>query len=277
MRFWNPDPDNNPATSDGGFTLPTCPGTDPGLQQVTLELRSNDGFVTESLDRRAEEVDGVTRLRSSGDDGFTIVELVLAVTILGIIIVPLGNFILAYLDNVNETQARMSESHDMQIATAYFSQDVANVGLRGPTDPFPLLPSIFTSGFSCLPADGTGVVMLQWDKHDTATTNSTTVGTRRTETVTYYTKAGTLHRRYCPDPSDTTATTTPPPDSTRDVDLVLMHNVVSSSPPVVTCAPGACNAAPAVPTDVTLTVDLRGFGADENTSVVLKGHRRQGS
>jgi Tfp pilus assembly protein PilE len=39
VKFWN----------GTAFASSTCPGTDPGLQQVTLTLNSTDGFVSESL------------------------------------------------------------------------------------------------------------------------------------------------------------------------------------------------------------------------------------
>jgi type II secretory pathway pseudopilin PulG len=41
VKFWDP--------AAASFSLTTCPGTDPGLQQVRLTLASVDGFVSESL------------------------------------------------------------------------------------------------------------------------------------------------------------------------------------------------------------------------------------
>lgn len=80
--------------------------------------------------------------------GFTLVELLVAIVILGIIAVPLGNVIIGYLRNTDATTARLSESHDAQVSAAYFSADVASVGVRSttysadPAAPYPLTQSI---------------------------------------------------------------------------------------------------------------------------------------
>lgn len=41
VKFWNP--------AASSFTTTSCPGTDPGLQQVTFTLSSADGTVSESV------------------------------------------------------------------------------------------------------------------------------------------------------------------------------------------------------------------------------------
>ncbi|HEY3716594.1 MAG TPA: type II secretion system protein [Jatrophihabitantaceae bacterium] len=41
VRFWD--------AAAAQFSSATCPGTDPGLQQVTLTLTSTNGYVSESL------------------------------------------------------------------------------------------------------------------------------------------------------------------------------------------------------------------------------------
>lgn len=41
VKFWS--------ASTASFSSATCPATDPGLQQVSLQLTSTDGLVTESL------------------------------------------------------------------------------------------------------------------------------------------------------------------------------------------------------------------------------------
>lgn len=43
VKFWDA------SASPASFTTAACPVTDPGLQRVTLGLRSADGFVSESL------------------------------------------------------------------------------------------------------------------------------------------------------------------------------------------------------------------------------------
>lgn len=46
IKFWDPNPAGGGTPS---FDTNVCPSTDPGLQQVTLTLKSADGFANESL------------------------------------------------------------------------------------------------------------------------------------------------------------------------------------------------------------------------------------
>ena len=69
-------------------------------------------------------------------------ELVVTVVILGIIVVPLTGVVLAYLRNTVDTEARLTESHDVQFAAAYWQRDVASIGVRSSTyDPANVTPS----------------------------------------------------------------------------------------------------------------------------------------
>ena len=113
--------------------------------------------------------------------GFTLVELLVAIVIIGIIAVPLGNVVISYLHNTDATTARLSESHDAQISAAYFAADVASVGVRSttyssdPSAPYPLTQSIeqnapATSGlFPCgTAATPNAVIRFGWDDYSSA-------------------------------------------------------------------------------------------------------------
>ena len=63
------------------------------------------------------------RRRLGTDDGLTLVELVVTIGIVGMIVVPLSGVVLAYLRNTVETQQRLTESHDVQFAAAYWQRD----------------------------------------------------------------------------------------------------------------------------------------------------------
>jgi prepilin-type N-terminal cleavage/methylation domain-containing protein len=64
------------------------------------------------------------------DDGVSLIELLVAIVLLGVIAVPLGNAVISFFRNTNATTNRLAESHDSQISSAYFAQDVQSIGVR---------------------------------------------------------------------------------------------------------------------------------------------------
>jgi prepilin-type N-terminal cleavage/methylation domain-containing protein len=207
--------------------------------------------------RRRPVRPGARRLR--GEAGFTLVELLISIVILGIIAAPLAGVVLGYFKNADATSERLSRSHDVQMAAAYFAQDVQAVGVRdyaaaGTLDS-PVKPSIeqnvaaAAGTYPCgsLPA----VVRFAWDEFDPATGTSTRV-------VVAYAKDGTeLHRLVCKG--------TAAPIGNR-----VAHHVQSAT---VTCSTDCAGTAPAppVPTTVQLVLTIEGF----TDPVTLTGQRRQ--
>src|SRR4051794_41774918 len=67
---------------------------------------------------------------------------------LGVVVAPLTAIVILQLRNSDATTARMSESHDAQLANSWFAQDVQAVGVRGAytgTAEPAFVPSIETS------------------------------------------------------------------------------------------------------------------------------------
>lgn len=210
--------------------------------------------------------------RPRGDDaGFTLMELLMAMVIMGIITLPLGNFVLAYFDNYQTTENRLSDSHDIQIATAYFSADVANTGLRSTTSPYTPQQSIWTTPppapYCGSTLSGTTVLLLKGDSW-TVSSGASPTGTDAPISVAYVVSGGTLKRVYCPTGSSPTTTT-------------VVHNLVSATAScfasISATTPTSCDVASAPP-KVRLTLNISGGTQDAAAPpqpVTLDGLRRQ--
>ena len=202
------------------------------------------------------------------DDGFTLVELLLAIIIIGVITVPLASVVIGYLKNTDATTARLLASHDVQITSAYWAQDVASIGTRSTTD---ILSQSVTLGsdawtdsnaFLCGADQKQPIVRLAWD--DFTVDPTTNVSTKTPIQVTYLVQASTeLHRLRC-EGSATVAS-----------DVTLAHSL-SSTLPTVSCLPTTTPACVPAPKTVTLTLTLTDPGSKTGVySVPFTGQRRQ--
>lgn len=76
-------------------------------------------------------------MRRLNDEGFTLVELLIVIVIMGVIVPALGAAVFSVLQNSNATTQRMVQSHDGEIATAFFANDVQSADVS-PTATSPL-------------------------------------------------------------------------------------------------------------------------------------------
>lgn len=224
------------------------------------------------------------RRHRSGEAGFTLIELLLCSVIIGVIVLPLGNFVLAYFQNLPKTLNRVSNSHDMQIAAAYFSQDAANIGTRSyvsPANPATgtAQQSIWVNptfpGTYCGQGLGTTLVLFEWDTISATLSGSVTATQRETDAVSYVVISGTLHRIFCAG-SPVSGIAAATPGATVKSNATLVHNLFypdSGNTTPVTCS-SSCTST-TWPASVSLKLSLRATGETTTTYATLTGDRRQ--
>lgn len=207
------------------------------------------------------------------DDGFTLVELLLVIVILAVIIAPLTAAVVVYLRNTGQTTDRMAQSHDVQIAAVWFTQDVQNIGIRDWTNKdagFPPLPSIETNApatggaFRCgPPGTPTAVVRFAWD--DPAAGGP--VRLRVAYVITSTGEERQLRRLTCDEDGDITS------------ELVVAHHLDPTTNPAVACRDIAGTTVPCtglpLPATVELTLTLRAATSDDPYTITLSAQRRQ--
>ncbi|SDI21676.1 prepilin-type N-terminal cleavage/methylation domain-containing protein [Actinokineospora alba] len=207
--------------------------------------------------------------RDRDDAGFTLVELLMAIVILGVISVPLAGLIIAGLRQSASASARLQLSHDSQISATYFGQDVSTVGIRDYAAAHGLTgvafkPSIqldaafdaggHVCGTAATPTAKIRLLSERWDNSAAAPASSVDV-------VAYYLvpvgPVSELHRIKC---------------SGGTVADVIVAHYVDPATLAVDCG-GACDTA-AVPQRVTMSFTVATANADPYV-ISLNGQRRQ--
>jgi prepilin-type N-terminal cleavage/methylation domain-containing protein len=198
--------------------------------------------------------------RAGHDRGLTLIELLVTITILGIIVVPLTEALSGYFRNTDATTNRLSLSHDAQISAAYFAQDVASMGRRDWTaTDFPPLPSFYLTT-AVDPCGAGDQLVMRLLRDDPTAANVTPTPVLR---VAYWVKTvggqKQLHRVGCNASGTVTS------------DAVVAHNLFSFT---VGCPPATCADA-TTPQAVRLTLVLRSpTNGTDSLTVTLDGQRR---
>jgi prepilin-type N-terminal cleavage/methylation domain-containing protein len=167
-------------------------------------------------------------MTADDEAGFTLVELLVTIVILGAIVGAIGTAIVVGLRTTDATQVRLAESHDAQMTSAFFGNDVQSAS-----------DVTLNAVSSC---SGTiSVVSFQWNDAGVSKVASYSVRSTATETQ--------LLRRYCEGISPA-------------AEVVIAHLVADASAVTAACQPAAdCSGAhPWKPIKVTISVtDQSGY------------------
>lgn len=203
------------------------------------------------------------------DKGLTLIELLIAVVVLGIITGAITNAVIQGLKITNQATSLLSESHDTQLATAYFTADAENAEIVSRA-----------TNLECEPANASFVLRFEWtDPKDSAL-----------KIANYYSDLSgserMLKRHYCeirdnPDP-------TKDPVATTD-QMTIAHNLAikstglassflpdgESNPHVVCLADGSSSDCSAVSRPTRITLRLFSCVLEERTGSPDKGDCRR--
>jgi prepilin-type N-terminal cleavage/methylation domain-containing protein len=205
------------------------------------------------------------------DDGFTLIEMVITVAILGIISVALCGVMFQYFTSTTATSARLNESTDEQFVSTYWQNDVSSLGRRSfatSTNTFVVDQSVFVGAASsgdCGYGIGSRVVGFGWNEFETDPTAPDPWSTKA-QGVAYVTvpNAGgglTLQRVRCKG----AAVGTP---------LTVAHNLTGT--PAISCDTTCTAATPPNRVSMTFSVkDAKTPGSPGYTTTV-SADRRQG-
>lgn len=146
--------------------------------------------------------------RCRDDHGVTLIEMLAALTILGLIFVPLTGAVIIALKTTGTSSLRLTQSHDRQLVEVYFPRDASSSTSS---------PQVNATG-ACF-TTGPSVVVLKWmGVPEISGVPATTL--QLNYEADYVTQGGQLVRWYCQGATKTSLTTA--------------YALSSSSPPTAT-------------------------------------------
>jgi prepilin-type N-terminal cleavage/methylation domain-containing protein len=192
---------------------------------------------------------------ADADGGFTLVELVVSIALLGVVMVGLTAVMLTALVADRETTTRLDENRDVQFVTAFLADDV-----QGAT-------SVLTGGTAGC-GSGTAALELRGRSFDPASLAAqvTVVSYVLTTATVDGVATGVLHRYACA--ADDVPSLAYPLTPASDV---VVARSLAVTPPAVTCSSAAA-IGPCGATTTTVSVALVPVGG--GTAVTVGGTRR---
>ena len=208
--------------------------------------------------------------RTRADDGFTLIEMVLSVAILGIISATLCGVVLQYLETTSDTSARLNESTDQQFISTYWQNDVSSLGRQTLNSSSALTPdqSVFVNSAgpaSCGTSVGTVVVAFAWNEFNVNALNPANAWDTTPHEVAYVTvPAGSrllLKRVRCRNGAASQPQT-------------VAHNLTTS--PTIDCDTTCGAATPPNRVSMTFTVKDATNANSQGYTTTVSADRRQG-
>lgn len=219
----------------------------------------------------------LTHRRRLGDEGFTLIELIVTVSIMGVISAALFGVVLSYFQVSASTRTRLSESTDQQFVSAYWQQDVSALGRRALagttiTTSQSVWVGAAAPGGCGSSVPGTVVVSFAWREFQTGS-DPVTAWDGTVQEAAYVASGTVLKRVRCKagvvGPAHTVAHNL---SGTPLVTCLDHDDAVTETPTAAKCADAA------LPARVSLTINVTDTGAASTTgyTTTLTADRRQG-
>lgn len=211
------------------------------------------------------------RRRARDDDGFTLIELVLSVAILGVVSAALLGIVFQYAKTTRDTSARLNESTDEQFVSTYWQNDVSSLGRRSlalASGTFSTEQSVFVGSAGpggCGSAVGSVVVGFAWNEFDVGTASPADPWGSTAQRVAYVTVPnGTrflLQRVRCR-------------NGVADAPLTVAHNLTGA--PTVSCDVSCGSTTLPNRVSMTFTVKDAANANSQGYTTTVSADRRQG-
>jgi len=205
---------------------------------------------------------------SGPEDGFTLIELVLSVAILGIVSVALCGVVLQYLQTSVDTSARLNESTDEQFISTYWQNDVSSLGRRSRSaSSLDVAQSVFVGAAGpggCGSTAGSVVVAFAWNQFRAGAANPDEAWSTTPQEVAYVTvpKGGrlVLERVRCR-------------DGVASAPLAVAHNLTTT--PTISCDTSCTASTPPNRVSMTFTVKDADNARSSGYTTTVSADRRQ--